>query len=100
MEKAAGIELGRIWDDLKPKDKLAIVKQIGRITCSLAEFRFPYYGSLYLKVDLEVFESKAICDDFPVGPTVNRAWFDDGRGGIDVHRGPCLCCFYGKQSFF
>lgn len=100
MEKAAGIELGRVWDDLKPKERLAIVQQIARITCNLAQFRFPYYGSLYRKADLELFESKAIGDDFAVGPTVNRAWFDDGRGEVDVHRGPCMCRFYVAQSFF
>ena len=45
MEKAAGIELGRVWDDLKPSDKLAIVKQIAHITCNPSRFRFPYYGA-------------------------------------------------------
>ncbi|KGO74684.1 Aminoglycoside phosphotransferase [Penicillium italicum] len=88
MEKAGGIELGRVWDDLKPNDKLAIVKQIAHITCNLAQFRFPHYGALYRRDDIELFESKAIDDDFAVGPTVNRAWFDNGRGEVDVYRGP------------
>ncbi|KAJ5932236.1 kinase-like domain-containing protein [Penicillium verrucosum] len=88
MEKARGIELGRVWDDLKPSDKLAIVKQVAHITCNLAQFRFPHYGALYRRDDIELFESKAIDNEFVVGPTVNRAWFDNGRGEVDVYRGP------------
>lgn len=100
MEKARGIELGRVWDDLKPSDKLAIVKQVAHITCNLAQFRFPHYGALYRRDDIELFESKAIDNEFVVGPTVNRAWFDNGRGEVDVYRGPCMCCVYLAQSFF
>ncbi|KAJ9297731.1 hypothetical protein DTO217A2_8554 [Paecilomyces variotii] len=87
MEKAPGIELGRIWDDLKAREKLAIVKQVASITCNLARFQFPCYGALYRRQDIS-FESQVIDDDFAVGPTVGRAWFDDRRGDVDVPRGP------------
>lgn len=36
MEKAPGLELGQIWDKLKAREKLAIVKQIASINSSLA----------------------------------------------------------------
>ncbi|OJJ38172.1 hypothetical protein ASPWEDRAFT_35748 [Aspergillus wentii DTO 134E9] len=31
MERGPSIELGRVWETLKPRDKLPIVKQIGSI---------------------------------------------------------------------
>lgn len=89
MEKAPGIELGRVWDDLKAREKLAIVKQVASITCNLARFQFPCYGALYRRQDIS-FESQVIDDDFAVGPTVGRAWLDDRRGDVDVPRGPCM----------
>ncbi|OQE19376.1 hypothetical protein PENFLA_c019G06276 [Penicillium flavigenum] len=27
--------------------------------------------------------------EFAAGPTTNRAFFDDGRDAVDIHRGPC-----------
>ncbi|OQD75577.1 hypothetical protein PENDEC_c006G05661 [Penicillium decumbens] len=34
------------------------------------------------------FVNQVIDDDFAVGPTVGRTWFDDRRGDVDVPRGP------------
>ncbi|KAJ5162050.1 hypothetical protein N7492_007442 [Penicillium capsulatum] len=52
MEKAPGIELSLIWDDLKASEKLALVKQVVSITNYLARFQFPCYGSLYRRKDV------------------------------------------------
>lgn len=91
MEKASGIELSRVWDTLKAREKLAIVKQIASISCNLVGFRSPCYGALYRSHDIGQSEVKAIYDDFSIGPTVGRTWFDDRRGDIDIFRGPCKC---------
>ncbi|OJJ42503.1 hypothetical protein ASPZODRAFT_105245 [Penicilliopsis zonata CBS 506.65] len=88
MEKAPGVELGRRWDQLKARDKLSIVKQLAGITCTLAQSRFPCYGSLYKRRDVAPSESIPVDDEFAIGPTVGRAWFDDRRGEVDVPRGP------------
>ncbi|RAK97435.1 phosphotransferase family protein, partial [Aspergillus ibericus CBS 121593] len=88
MEKAPGIELGRVWESLKSRDKLAIVKQIGTITSTLARATFSSHGSLYLRQDVSESESIKVDDAFAIGPTTGRAWFDDRRGELDVHRGP------------
>ncbi|PYI05373.1 hypothetical protein BO78DRAFT_430530 [Aspergillus sclerotiicarbonarius CBS 121057] len=88
VEKAQGIELGRVWESLKARDKLAIVKQIGTITSTLARARFPSSGSLYFCQDVSESESIKIDNTFAVGPTTGRAWFDDRRGDVDIHRGP------------
>ena len=91
MEKAPGIELSRVWDTLKAREKLAIVKQIASISCNLVGFLFPCYGALYRTHDVDQSEAKAIDGDFAIGPTVGRTWFDDRRGDIDICGGPCKC---------
>jgi serine/threonine protein kinase len=89
MEKAPGIELGRIWGGMKPRDKLAIVKQLATITAKLSAARFSHYGSIYYHRDISGDSGINIDDTFAIGPTVGRSWFDDRRGEIDVNRGPC-----------
>ncbi|KKK16222.1 hypothetical protein ARAM_001796, partial [Aspergillus rambellii] len=88
VEKAQGIELSHIWESLKPRDKLSIVRQIGSITSTLSKARFPFHGSLYLREDISKSESIKIDDTFVIGPITGRAWFDDRRGEVDVQRGP------------
>lgn len=101
MEKAPGLELGQIWDKLKAREKLAIVKQIASINSSLAQSRFPCYGALYRRHDIGLSESMAIDNEFAIGPTVSRAWFDDRRGEVDTPRGPCMSmsCLSSAISF-
>lgn len=93
MEKAQGIELGHIWETLKPRDKLSIVKQIGSITSKLSRAGFSSYGSLYRRQDISASESIKIDDKYVMGPTTGRTWFDDRRSEVDVHRGPCKLLF-------
>ncbi|GAB1208000.1 hypothetical protein APSETT445_006737 [Aspergillus pseudonomiae] len=88
MEKAQGIELSRMWESLKPRDKLSITEQIGSITSTLSRAGFPSHGSLYLRKDVSESESIKLDDTFAIGPTTGRAWFDDRRGEVDIHRGP------------
>lgn len=90
MDKAQGIELSCMWESLKPRDKLSIVKQIGSITSTLSKAGFPFHGSLYLREDISESESIQFDDTFAIGPTTGRSWFDDRRGEVDVHRGPCM----------
>lgn len=94
MEKAPGIELGRLWENLKNRDKLSIVKQIAAITCILARAQFPYHGALYRRQDITRSESFVLDDEFAIGPTTGRAWFDNRRAEVEVPRGPCMCLSY------
>jgi hypothetical protein len=94
MEKAPGVELGQIWEDLKSRDKLSIVKQIAAITCTLARSQFPYHGALYRRQDVSQSESFFLDDEFAIGPTTGRAWFDNRRAEVEVPRGPCMCLVY------
>ncbi|KAJ0424437.1 kinase-like domain-containing protein [Aspergillus carlsbadensis] len=88
MQKAPGIELGQKWDGLKAREKLSIVKQVAAITSTLAQSLFPCHGALYKRQDLTASESIIVDDEFVIGPTIGRAWFDDRRGDVDVPRGP------------
>lgn len=89
MEKCRGIELGRLWDDVSGKQKADIVRQLATISTKLSPARFPYYGSLYYTKDIPDIKNTEVDDTYSVGPTTSRTWFDDRRGEIDNHRGPC-----------
>jgi hypothetical protein len=90
MERAPRVELGQMWEGLKGRDKLSIVKRIAAITCTLARSQFPCHGALYRRQDVTLSESIILDDEFSIGPTIGRAWFDNRRGEIDVPRGPCM----------
>ncbi|KAF2667398.1 hypothetical protein BT63DRAFT_456698 [Microthyrium microscopicum] len=88
MEKNPGIELARVWDDLEGRQKIDIVRQLAVFTSRLSKAHFPAYGSLYYSKDLPDINNKLVDDTFSVGPTTSRAWFDDKRSEVNVHRGP------------
>ncbi|KAJ8116979.1 hypothetical protein OPT61_g1714 [Boeremia exigua] len=88
MEKCPGIELGRLWDDLSARQKVDIVRQLATFSARLSKARFAYYGSLYYTKDIPDAIDTRIDDTFSVGPTTSRTWFDDGRGEVDIYRGP------------
>lgn len=89
MEKCRGIELGRLWDDLSGKQKVDIVRQLATFSAQLSKARFSHYGSLYYSKDIPEIRGTEVDSTFSVGPTTGRTWFDDKRGEIDIHRGPC-----------
>ncbi|WEW56950.1 hypothetical protein PRK78_002409 [Emydomyces testavorans] len=89
LEKAPGVELSHVWDNLSPRDKSTLVKQLGEITGRLSKATFPCYGSLYHLKDLPESEARQIDDTYAIGPTTARAWFDDRRDEDHV----CLAQF-------
>ncbi|KAL3469314.1 kinase-like domain-containing protein [Aspergillus californicus] len=64
--QAPGIELGRVWDSLKPREKLSLAGRIASIT------------SVSTKLE----------DTFAIGPTTSQSWFYDRRGEVRTDRGP------------
>jgi hypothetical protein len=90
MEKFHGIELGRVWDDLKGKQKMDVVRKLATYTAQLSKARFPSYGSLYFASDIPDIKGTEVDDKFSIGPTTSRTWFDDGRASVTtINRGPC-----------
>ncbi|EZG03221.1 hypothetical protein H106_06718 [Trichophyton rubrum CBS 735.88] len=86
MEKAGGIPLSKIWDDIDVMRKSKIVENIVLFEKSLALNPFPAYGSLYY-ADGDTTEGFTE-SGFTVGPTNNRKYFDDGRRSLNLDRGP------------
>jgi len=89
MEKCPGIELGRVWKQMSGKEKAEIVSQVATFSAKLSKARFPYYGSLYYSKDIPDIKGTEVDDTFSVGPITTRSWFDDGKGQLDIFRGPC-----------
>jgi hypothetical protein len=108
MEKMAGVELERVWEDLTGPEKFDIIEQVVGFQASFASTRFPAYGSLYFAEDLPEQSSRAPLSvemagtavphsRFAIGPSVSRAFFDDGRAAVDLDRGPCMVTFSTHQ---
>jgi hypothetical protein len=89
MERCRGIELGRLWDNLSGQQKVDIVRQLATFSAQLSRARFPFYGSLYYSKDVPDVKGTKVDDTYSVGPTTSRTWFDDKRGEVNIHRGPC-----------
>lgn len=104
MEKAPGVELEKVWEDITGRQKYEIVKQLVGFESSFASTRFKLFGSLYYAQDVpKVAGNETLCvnedgtemqySQFTIGPTNNRMFFDDGRGTVHVDRGPCMVAF-------
>lgn len=100
MEKMPGIELEKVWEDMTGRQKYEIVKQLVGFERSFTATRFTSFGSLYYAQDAPELTGNDLlcvnedgtetkCSEFAIGPTNNRMFFDEGRGTVDVDRGPC-----------
>ncbi|KAL8798189.1 MAG: hypothetical protein Q9182_006881 [Xanthomendoza sp. 2 TL-2023] len=49
MEKAPGIQLFKVWDDLSPANRLQLIKSLTLLEQQFANVRFPAYGNLYFR---------------------------------------------------
>ncbi|KAF1953419.1 hypothetical protein CC80DRAFT_569370 [Byssothecium circinans] len=99
MERSGGVELGKIWHDIPWEERLEIVRTLVGYEKAFVSANLPMYGSLYYAKDLlspsrsqflDSVNSKGKEEAFVVGPTTNRAWFDQGRDSVEVNRGPWL----------
>lgn len=89
MEKASGVELSRVWETMPGRNKVRIVKQLASITSRLANTHFGQFGSIYRRGDVSSLQGTGKDEDFVIGPTTARSWFDNRRGQINIGRGPC-----------
>lgn len=55
MEKAAGIPLFQVWGTMTEFDKLQLIKNLTKFESQLADIKFPAYGGLYLRTDMNHF---------------------------------------------
>lgn len=101
MEKQPGVMLNDVWDDMSGSEKAHTVKQVVDIERTLASIKFTKFGGLYYKQDLPQSESSTPLyidangspvhsAEFEIGPTNDHSFFDFGKGGLDIDRGPCM----------
>ena len=99
MEKAPGIQLFKVWDDVTEADRLKLIKGLTQLEHQLAAIRFPAYGSLYFRHSISKASERILLDSsvdptglFCIGPACGQAW-TDGTSPADIQpdidAGPC-----------
>ncbi|OAL72449.1 hypothetical protein A7D00_3450 [Trichophyton violaceum] len=99
MEKQPGVMLRDVWTTMKGKQKASILQQVVEFERILASTKFTKIGALYYKEDLPTPERNSplyvdgsgndvYSPEFEIGPTNHRSFFDFGKGGLDIDRGP------------
>jgi len=108
MKRSTGIELDKVWDDMHGQQKHEVLMALFDYEKALCSADMPMYGSLYYPEDLpssissQKLESTMLTGEkkpFAVGPTTNRAFFDDGRDTVETHQGPCMLPRFVIMSF-
>jgi hypothetical protein len=98
MERSKGVELGKFWHSMPWEERLEVVRTLVKYEKTLVSASLPMYGSLYYAKDLpsptpsqflDSVNSTDTREAFVVGPTTNRAFFDQGRDSVQANRGPC-----------
>ena len=99
MEKAPGLQLFEVWNDVAEADRLKLIKGLTHLERELAAIQFPAYGSLYFRHSLPKATESILLDSstdpaglFCVGPACGQAWTDGtSRADIqpDIDAGPC-----------
>ncbi|KAL9020921.1 MAG: hypothetical protein Q9185_001884 [Variospora sp. 1 TL-2023] len=106
MEKAPGLELGRVWPDLNGKERRQIIEQLVQYQKKFTASTFPGIGSLYYAGDLDeclsyipvrehLSRNASIYKDFVIGPINDQRLFEQGRGDVVCDRGPCKYFAHG-----
>jgi hypothetical protein len=78
MAKATGVPLSELYHDLSDKVRRQLLKNLVAMIIPLFAHRFDSIGSLYQRKD----------SSFYVGPIVSWPFFGEGRGFVDLDRGP------------
>jgi hypothetical protein len=90
MEKATGVPLKSVWNNMELREQAALVKAITRLQAVWSSASYEGYGSMYYASDLSNQPQLPIHGKkFALGPTTGRDWNDDGRQNVSFDRGPC-----------
>lgn len=106
MEKAPGVQLYTVWDDLSAADRIKLIKSLTQLEHQLATIQFPAYGNLYFRQSIPEPPKRVLLDSFLdptgqfcVGPSCDPAWSNGTCADIDstLDMGPCQylqaqCC--------
>jgi hypothetical protein len=100
MDMADGVPLSSVWGKLDPRRKKNVVNSLVNIESGLLKAKFSHYGGLYYKSDIPAdqqaptlfaagYRNTAAEAKFCIGPSPDRAFYEDERVQLDIHRGPC-----------
>ncbi|KAL8754810.1 MAG: hypothetical protein Q9199_004081 [Rusavskia elegans] len=90
MEKAPGVQLFTVWDDLSATDRIKLIKSLTQLEHQLAAIQFPAYGNLYFRQSIPEPSKRVLLDSFLdptaqfcVGPSCDPAW-TNGTTAADI----------------
>ena len=99
MEKAPGVQLYKVWDDMSAADQFSLVLKLTKLDGQIAKIRFPASGSLYLRESMEDSDTYVNLDpeidpseEFCIGPSCERGWYPKSMATSlqsNFNRGPC-----------
>jgi hypothetical protein len=104
MERIVGVEFDKLWDDMPGRAKVKVVQQLAQYDAAFATSGLSMYGSLYYATDLpDAPPSQMVLDGqqtprFAVGPTTNRAYFDDLRSAVNPDLAPYRLLILVKEG--
>jgi hypothetical protein len=106
LEKAPGRQLFRVWGDMNPLERYALIQHRVRLESQLAALTFPCSGALY-KRDFAQGRTKTLGNNtrflplhtsldplsqFCIGPAFNKTWLDSCArvtAEVEALTGPC-----------
>ncbi|PKY07456.1 phosphotransferase family protein [Aspergillus campestris IBT 28561] len=101
MEHALGKNLADAWTDMDIECKIQTMNDIVAVQQKLLSLRFSEYGCLFYKKDAPSGSHPAIvegdvsrelkhdiAEKFSIGPMVDTAFWNNGRGDMDIYCGP------------
>ncbi|KAL9029976.1 MAG: hypothetical protein Q9180_006960, partial [Flavoplaca navasiana] len=91
MEKAPGVQLFTVWDDVSAADRLKLIKSLTQLEHQFATINFPAYGSLYHRQSISKPSERVDLDPsvdpgghYCVGPSCSPAW-TNGSTAADLN---------------
>jgi hypothetical protein len=99
MEKAAGVQLFKVWGDMNDWEQLQVVLQLTKFEGQMTRIRFPANGSLYLTKSMAESDAYVALDreigpsgEFCIGPSCERGWHaPDETATSRPHSSPGPC---------
>lgn len=106
-EKAPGIPLGHVWNQITKATQLRIIDQIVDIEKKYISVHFPRHGCIYYRADLErrsqhciplddlsidnalTTSSDSPLSSFALGPVNGTDFWGNERATMELDRGPC-----------
>lgn len=98
MERVEGESLASRWLSLTTDEVKDVMAQIADIERKIFDFRFPAYGSLYYKKDLDAETQIPTIEIFVIGPVSARQFWHGERSKTEIDRGPCRCSLFSLPT--